>query len=125
MIRLPFVLKNDKMLFTVLLAALIGCLDQPDSYDCVTDDDLIERWLELSSVSSIDNCYLLSSDGLLIEKNQDGVWGIGFWETVSRDENCIYEADLDGEYVEIIGKEGSCLVVDYQSQEVILCDCQY
>jgi len=113
------------MLFTVLLAALIGCLDQPDSYDCVTDDDLIERWLELSSVSSIDNCYLLSSDGLLIEKNQDALWGIGFWETISRDENCIYEVLLDGESVEIIGEENGCIIVHYQSQDISLCDCKY
>ena len=113
------------MFIAVLLATLIGCVDPPPSYDCVTDTELSERWLELSSISSIDSCYLLSSDGLLIEKNSRTVWVIGFWEITSRDENCVYEIILDGEHVEIIGKEDSCIVADYQSQEVMLCDCLY
>ena len=113
------------MLFVMFLVFLTGCHSQPNEYDCVTDDDLVERWLEISSVSSIDSCYLLSSDGLLIEKNSRTVWVIGFWEIASRDENCVYEIILDGENVEIIGEEDDCIVVDYQSQEVMLCDCLY
>jgi len=106
------------------LIMLIGCTNQPIN-PCVTEDDLVERWFEVSSIQSLENCYLLSSDFLMIEKNQDVIWGIGFWEIVDRDENCIYEVTLDGESAETVGNESGCVIVNYQSQEVTLCDCQY
>ena len=118
-------LARSRPIALYLLFILTGCSSEISIYECVTDEDLIERWLEVSSVSSLDNCYLLSSDGLMIEKNQDTVLGISFWEVIERDDHCIYEVTLDGEYVEIIEKESGCIVVDYQSQEATLCDCQY
>ena len=109
----------------LLLITLFSCKQIEASVDCVTEPDLVERWLEVDVISSFKNCYLLSSDGLLLEKNLDTVWVVGVWEKTEADNNCIYEAKVNDEIIEFLDKDSECLTINYQSKEVDLCDCTY
>ena len=112
--------KSFLTLLTVLLASCSRDLD------CITNEDITERWFELSSsVLSFDNCYLLTKDGMVLEKTQETLWTAGEWFVIDHCDDCLFEIGSEDTTIELLEEEGECITVNYDGMEAEICDCPY
>ena len=94
--------------------------------DCITREDITERWLEISSSSiSFDHCYLLSDDGVVIEKDQETIWRAGDWYVIDHCDDCLFEIGSVDKVIELLEEEGECITIKYNGIETEICDCAY
>ena len=108
----------------IIFLFFFSCNEYEDITHCVKEEELVERWFEIDPKIS-DHCYLLAPDGGVIEKDLDRAWGIGYWSIVNSGENCLFEILLEDEPLQILGKDSGCILVEYKSQNAMLCDCPY
>ena len=102
------------------------CSAIPGDLDCITSEDLTERWFELSSQAiSFDHCYLLTKDGTVLEKTQDTLWREGEWYIVDHCDDCLFEIGAGEKTIELLEEEGPCITVRYDGLEAEICDCSY
>lgn len=111
-----------KFLYVSLLA-LCSC---SRDLDCITSEDITERWLEISSSAiSFDHCYLLGVDGVVIEKNQETNWRAGDWYVIDHCDDCLFAIGAGDNTIELLEEEGDCLTIEYNGIETEICDCSY
>lgn len=104
---------------------LLSCREENT---CITKADITEQWFEINStLYSFDNCYLLSSDGHILEKNQETQWLIGDWYLIDYSSPCVYEIGLGAEdSMLFINANDDCLEVQYNDKiDAEICECPY
>ncbi len=109
--------------FILLAMLLVSC---NRDLDCITNEDITERWFELSSsILSSDNCYLLTNDGMVLEKTQESLQQSGVWFVIDHCNNCIFQIGSEDTIIELLEEEGKCITVIYDGIEAEICDCSY
>ena len=94
--------------------------------DCVTQDDIAERWFEISSpLIQFDHCYLLTNDGLVLEKDGNSMWQEGTWHVIDHCDDCLFEIGAGNKSIVILEESTTCITVKYEGAEAEICDCSY
>ena len=113
------------MCLRILHALLILCSCSRD-LDCITREDITERWLEISSsVIPFDHCYLLGADGTVVEKDRESNWKAGDWYVIDHCDDCLFEIGAGDKSIELLEEEGDCITIKYDGLEAEICDCSY
>ncbi len=108
------------------MSLLVSCNDNSSSLDCITSEDLTERWFEIASPTiSFDHCYLLTKDGIVLEKTKDTFWKEGEWYIIDHCDDCLFEIGAGDKTIELLSKEDECITVKYSGIETQICDCVY
>lgn len=105
-----------------LFAILFSCVNVDQ--ECLLIDDFVDTWWVVTDPTGMDEvCYLFSSDGKLVTKDDKGNNSIsGDWFT--QDVDCLKSITSDDISITILGTTGDCILAKYEGYNLTVCECQ-
>lgn len=107
----------------LVFGALLSC---DTERECVNLDDFTDMWWEIQeSKHLISRCYFFSSDGYIIESDNETDWIAGDWVSDTCESDCSIMIESDDHDLHLLGYTDGCWDVNYDGLNVTACECSY
>jgi len=104
----------------LIFIILIGCAQDtcPNNLDYFVD-----AWWQIKfTTGPIGNCYLFTTDGIVVESDGINNWPVDTWE--SQEEECEFIISTPEKEFRLLEYRNECWDISYEDENFTACECQ-